>query len=234
MGSSNRTAYAPVPCLGCAAGLSIVLQHCNPQPCQSVPHTPLLSTLQQGYLARRQEKIDFWDNVYGFDMSSIKQRALIEPLVDSVDPEQIATNSCQMKAINILDMKVSDAEFEVMIPITQPLPAASHKFFLWPDPDQSPANASPRVMHDRMLVTQSNEGSIAEASCAAHAATSNCDTVQLQYAAYMYAACRSTVISNIITRCNITLDNMHASRLGTAMPLSSRSSIAFACMSSPP
>lgn len=46
-------------------------------------------------------------------MSSIKQRALIEPLVDSVDPDQIATNSCQMKAINILDMKVSDAEFEV-------------------------------------------------------------------------------------------------------------------------
>lgn len=61
----------------------------------------------------RQEKIDFWDNVYGFDMSSIKQRALIEPLVDSVDPDQIATSSCQMKAINILDMKVSDAEFEV-------------------------------------------------------------------------------------------------------------------------
>ena len=46
-------------------------------------------------------------------MSSIKQKALIEPLVDSVDPDQIATNSCQMKAINILDMKVSDAEFEV-------------------------------------------------------------------------------------------------------------------------
>ena len=85
-----------------------------------------MSTLQQGYLARRQEKIDFWDNVYGFDMSSIKQRALIEPLVDSVDPEQIATNSCQMKAINILDMKVSDAEFEVMIQTTPPLSAASH------------------------------------------------------------------------------------------------------------
>ncbi len=61
----------------------------------------------------RQEKIDFWDNVYGFDMSSIKERALIEPLVDNVDPEQIATSSCQMKTIDVLDMKVEDANFEV-------------------------------------------------------------------------------------------------------------------------
>lgn len=61
----------------------------------------------------RQEKIDFWDNVYGFDMSSIKERALIEPLVDNVDPEQIATSSCQMKTIDILNMKVEDANFEV-------------------------------------------------------------------------------------------------------------------------
>lgn len=61
----------------------------------------------------RQEKIDFWDNVYGFDMSSIKERALIEPLVDNVDPEQIATNSHQIKTIDILTMKVEDANFEV-------------------------------------------------------------------------------------------------------------------------
>lgn len=61
----------------------------------------------------RQEKIDFWDNVYGFDMSSIKERALIEPLVDNVDPEQIATNSHQIKTIDILTMKAADANFEV-------------------------------------------------------------------------------------------------------------------------
>lgn len=63
----------------------------------------------------RQEKIDFWDNVYGFDMSSIKERALIEPLVDNVDPEQIATNSHQIKTIDILNMKVEDANFEVCL-----------------------------------------------------------------------------------------------------------------------
>ena len=46
-------------------------------------------------------------------MSSIKERALIEPLVDNVDPDQIATNSCQLKTIDILNMKVEDANFEV-------------------------------------------------------------------------------------------------------------------------
>lgn len=77
----------------------------------------------------RQEKIDFWDSVYGFNMSSIKQRALIEPLVDSVDPDQIATNSCQMKAIDILEMKVQDADFQVMLhPEPWPVGLPFHAF----------------------------------------------------------------------------------------------------------
>jgi protein arginine N-methyltransferase 1 len=33
----------------------------------------------------REEKISFWDNVYGFDMTPIKRLALHEPLVDTVD-----------------------------------------------------------------------------------------------------------------------------------------------------
>ena len=34
----------------------------------------------------KQERIDFWDNVYGFDMSALKEVALLEPVVDVVDP----------------------------------------------------------------------------------------------------------------------------------------------------
>ena len=51
-------------------------------------------------------------------MSSIKERALIEPLVDNVDPDQIATSSCQMKTIDTTDMKVSDATFHVSCSVT--------------------------------------------------------------------------------------------------------------------
>nr|ACJ83303.1 unknown [Medicago truncatula] len=43
----------------------------------------------------KEDKIEFWNNVYGFDMSCIKKQALMEPLVDTVDQNQIATN-CQL------------------------------------------------------------------------------------------------------------------------------------------
>lgn len=38
-----------------------------------------------------------WDNVYGFDMSCIKRRAITEPLVDTVDGNQIVTDSKLLK-----------------------------------------------------------------------------------------------------------------------------------------
>ena len=48
---------------------------------------------------RRHEKIDFWDNVYGFDFSAIKKLAMQEPLVDVVDHEQVLSQlSCLCKA----------------------------------------------------------------------------------------------------------------------------------------
>jgi protein arginine N-methyltransferase 1 len=33
----------------------------------------------------KNERIDFWDDVYGFDMTPIKELALKEPVVDVVD-----------------------------------------------------------------------------------------------------------------------------------------------------
>ncbi len=52
--------------------------------------------------ARRHEKIDFWDNVYGFDFSAIKKLAMQEPLVDVVDHEQVRsqpTHLCEIKDV---------------------------------------------------------------------------------------------------------------------------------------
>jgi hypothetical protein len=34
----------------------------------------------------RGERLDFWDSVFGFDMSCMKKMALLEPLVDKVRP----------------------------------------------------------------------------------------------------------------------------------------------------
>ena len=38
-----------------------------------------------------------WDNVYGFDFSCIKDIALREPLVDTVDLKAVATDPCILK-----------------------------------------------------------------------------------------------------------------------------------------
>lgn len=49
-----------------------------------------------------------WENVYGFDMSCIRNVAIKEPLVDVVDPKQVVTNACLLKvsADGILKDKV--------------------------------------------------------------------------------------------------------------------------------
>lgn len=59
----------------------------------------------------KQEKIGYWDSVYGFDMSVIKKQAMLEPLVDSVDPEQIVTNACVLKTIDISNMQQAETTF---------------------------------------------------------------------------------------------------------------------------
>ena len=40
----------------------------------------------------RASKIDFWDDVYGISMRSIKEVALREPLIDLIDPDWLVTN----------------------------------------------------------------------------------------------------------------------------------------------
>jgi hypothetical protein len=54
--------------------------------------------------------IPVWNNVYGFDMSCIKKQAMMEPLVDTVDQNQIVTNSQLLK-----------------VGIHMPVPAALHQ-----------------------------------------------------------------------------------------------------------
>jgi len=59
----------------------------------------------------KDEKINWWDNVYGFDMSAIRDVALDEPLVDVVEGRQVVTDSCKIKDIDLLTCKVEDLAF---------------------------------------------------------------------------------------------------------------------------
>jgi len=62
----------------------------------------------------KNDKIHFWDSVYGFNMSCVKPSAMFEPLVDSVDPQQICTNEQKLWEVDLLtatkkDMQVDSA-----------------------------------------------------------------------------------------------------------------------------
>jgi protein arginine N-methyltransferase 1 len=60
----------------------------------------------------QDDKINWWEDVYGFNMSAIKKVALTEPIVDVVDRNQIVTNSCMVREIDIQTIKKEDIPFE--------------------------------------------------------------------------------------------------------------------------
>ncbi|XP_043810938.1 protein arginine N-methyltransferase 1.1-like [Manihot esculenta] len=61
----------------------------------------------------KEDKTEFWNNVYGFNMSCIKKQAIMEPLVDTVDQKQIVTDCQLLKIMDICQMVSGDASFTV-------------------------------------------------------------------------------------------------------------------------
>ena len=59
----------------------------------------------------KEDKIHWWGEVYGFDMSSIRKVALTEPVVDTVDNKQVVTNPCLIKDIDIQTCTKEDIPF---------------------------------------------------------------------------------------------------------------------------
>ena len=61
----------------------------------------------------KENKIHFWDNVYGFDMSCIKGWAMREPLVDIVEGKAVVGGECIFKSIDIMTVTKAELAFEV-------------------------------------------------------------------------------------------------------------------------
>jgi protein arginine N-methyltransferase 1 len=59
----------------------------------------------------KRDRIDFWDDVYGFDMTPIKKIAIKEPVVDVVDAKSIVTDSVPILSLDILTCTTKDLEF---------------------------------------------------------------------------------------------------------------------------
>jgi len=59
----------------------------------------------------RRDRFDFWDDVYGFDMTPIKEIALKEPVVDVVDAKALVTDCVPILSLDILTCTKEDLDF---------------------------------------------------------------------------------------------------------------------------
>ncbi|CAG0893140.1 unnamed protein product [Cyprideis torosa] len=66
----------------------------------------------------KDEKINWWDQVYGFDMSCVRKVAIREPLVDVVDPKQVVSNSFLLKEVDLYTVQKDDLHFTSPIHLT--------------------------------------------------------------------------------------------------------------------
>eukprot|EP00043_Microstomoeca_roanoka_P005418 m.55591 g.55591 ORF g.55591 m.55591 type:complete len:350 (+) comp12958_c0_seq1:333-1382(+) len=61
----------------------------------------------------KADKVDWWNNVYGFDMSCIKGLVIREPLVDVVDKHQFVTRAEPIFDIDVAVVKEEELSYDV-------------------------------------------------------------------------------------------------------------------------
>jgi len=71
--------------------------------------TMVLATIEDAEY--KEQKISFWEDVYGFNMKCIQEMALKEPLVDIVAGESINSSTCIFKEIDIKTITKAELNF---------------------------------------------------------------------------------------------------------------------------
>jgi len=66
----------------------------------------------------KEDKINFWKNVYGFNMQCIRNIAMKEPLVDVVEPHMLVTNAVPILRIDISKVTKADLNFTSQFKLT--------------------------------------------------------------------------------------------------------------------
>jgi len=66
----------------------------------------------------RDDKITFWENVYGFDMSVIKEMALLEPLVDVVPKDAVNSSLTRILHLDLQTVGLEDCDFKTDFELT--------------------------------------------------------------------------------------------------------------------
>ncbi|XP_068744744.1 protein arginine N-methyltransferase 3-like isoform X2 [Montipora capricornis] len=65
-----------------------------------------------------QEKLGFWDDVYGFKMSCMKKSVCTEPSVENVNPEDEISSRCMVKNLDVTCCRQSDVQFKSPFTVT--------------------------------------------------------------------------------------------------------------------
>ncbi|KAJ5122393.1 hypothetical protein N7526_009330 [Penicillium atrosanguineum] len=81
----------------------------------------------------KDDKIGFWDNVYGFDYSPMKEIALTEPLVDTVEMKALVTDPCPIITFDLNTVTVADLAFKVPYQLTARRSDFIHAMIAWFD-----------------------------------------------------------------------------------------------------
>lgn len=81
----------------------------------------------------KEEKINFWEDVYGFNMSHIKELALHEPLVDIVESKALVTKSTVLKNIDLYTVTKEELAFTAPFKLHASRDDYIHAFIAWFD-----------------------------------------------------------------------------------------------------
>jgi len=92
----------------------------------------------------KEEKIGFWDNVWGFDYKPLKAVAMAEPLVDTVDMKALVTDPTAVITLDLYTVKSTDLSFTVPFQLLCRRDDFVHALIAWFDIEFSSGHKSVR------------------------------------------------------------------------------------------
>ncbi|OXV09020.1 hypothetical protein Egran_03213 [Elaphomyces granulatus] len=81
----------------------------------------------------KEDKIGFWDNVYGFNYSPMKEVALTEPLVDTVEMKALVTDPYPVLTLDLYTVTPADLAFKAPFSLTCKRSDFIHAIIAWFD-----------------------------------------------------------------------------------------------------
>ena len=81
----------------------------------------------------KNQKMGFWKNVYGVDMSCLQSAAMKEPLIDVCESNMLVSNSCMILDLDLVNMKKEDVEFSNEYQLTMMRDDKIHALVAWFD-----------------------------------------------------------------------------------------------------